>query len=99
MDACTPPRPRRSSVRCCLRYRRPSGRIRDPSSRSLLKEPQLEYETLRWEQDGHAAYVTLDRPEKKNAMSWAMFREIKAVFDRAADDASVRCLVITGAGG
>ncbi|MDQ3916083.1 MAG: enoyl-CoA hydratase-related protein [Actinomycetota bacterium] len=58
-----------------------------------------EYESLRWEVEGHVATVTLDRPEKKNAMSWTMFNEIRDVFDRASDDDDVRCLVVTGAGG
>lgn len=57
------------------------------------------YETLRWELEGGVATVTLDRPEKKNAMSWQMFLEIGEVFERAADEAEVRCVVITGAGG
>jgi enoyl-CoA hydratase/carnithine racemase len=56
------------------------------------------YETLLWEQEGNVATVTLNRPEKKNAMSWTMFREIKEVFDRAAEDGEIRCLVVTGAG-
>ncbi len=58
-----------------------------------------EYESLLWEQDGHVASVTLNRPEKKNAMSGVMFEEIKATFDRASLDPEVRCLVISGAGG
>ncbi|HEV2755909.1 MAG TPA: enoyl-CoA hydratase-related protein [Actinomycetota bacterium] len=58
-----------------------------------------EYESLRWEVADHVATVTLDRPEKKNAMSWTMFNEIRDAFDRASDDDDVRCLVVTGAGG
>lgn len=58
-----------------------------------------DYESLIWELDGHVATVTLNRPEKKNAMSWTMFHEIKEVFDRAGSDEDVRCLVLTGAGG
>jgi 2-(1,2-epoxy-1,2-dihydrophenyl)acetyl-CoA isomerase len=58
-----------------------------------------EYESLRWEVEGYVATVTLDRPDKKNAMTWTMFNEIRAVFDRASDDDDVRCLVVTGAGG
>ena len=57
------------------------------------------YESLRWEQAGGVATVTLDRPEKRNAMSWVMFNEIREVFDRASGDPEVRCLVVTGAGG
>jgi 2-(1,2-epoxy-1,2-dihydrophenyl)acetyl-CoA isomerase len=56
------------------------------------------YESLDWSQEGPIATVTLARPEKKNAMSWQMFLEIAAVFDRASRDPEVRCLVITGSG-
>jgi enoyl-CoA hydratase/carnithine racemase len=58
-----------------------------------------DYKSLVWETDGYVATVTLNRPEKKNAMSWVMFNEIAEVFDRAASDGDVRCLVVTGAGG
>ena len=58
-----------------------------------------DYESLIWETDGYVATVTLNRPEKKNAMSRVMFDEIGEVFDRAAGDDDVRCLVVTGAGG
>lgn len=58
-----------------------------------------EYETLIWSLDGNVATVTLNRPEKKNAMSRVMFEEIGDAFGRASDDDDVRCLVVTGAGG
>jgi enoyl-CoA hydratase/carnithine racemase len=57
-----------------------------------------DYESLIWEQDGHVVTITLNRPEKKNAMSWVMFEEIGAAFERAGNDADVRCVVVTGAG-
>jgi enoyl-CoA hydratase/carnithine racemase len=57
------------------------------------------YRTLSWSLDGHVARVTLERPEKKNAMSWEMFLEIEDAFDRASTDPDVRCLVVTGSGG
>lgn len=56
------------------------------------------YETLEWSLEGHVATITLNRPAKLNAMSWVMFEEIGAAFRRAADDADVRCVVVTGAG-
>lgn len=58
-----------------------------------------EYQTLIWDLDDHVATITLNRPEKKNAMSWAMFNEIRDVFLRAAEEDEVRCVVLTGAGG
>ena len=57
------------------------------------------FETLTWELEGSVATVTLNRPEKKNAMSWRMMNEIRDAFDRAATDDEVRCVVLTGAGG
>jgi 2-(1,2-epoxy-1,2-dihydrophenyl)acetyl-CoA isomerase len=57
------------------------------------------YDSLMWEQDGHVATVTLNRPDKRNAMSWAMFEEIESAFERASRDSEVRCLVVAGAGG
>ncbi|MGH2755200.1 MAG: enoyl-CoA hydratase/isomerase family protein [Actinomycetota bacterium] len=58
-----------------------------------------EFESLIWAQEGHVATITLNRPEKLNAMSWVMFQEIHAAFERAASDPEVRCVVVTGAGG
>lgn len=58
-----------------------------------------DYRSLIWELDGSIATITLNRPEKKNAMSWVMFNEIRDVFERAAAEPEVRCVVLTGAGG
>jgi enoyl-CoA hydratase/carnithine racemase len=57
-----------------------------------------DFESLIWEQEGHVATITLNRPEKLNAMSWVMFTEIHAAFERAATDPEIRCIVVTGAG-
>jgi enoyl-CoA hydratase/carnithine racemase len=57
-----------------------------------------EFESLIWEADGPVATITLNRPEKLNAMSWVMFNEIADVFEKAAGDDEVRAVVITGAG-
>ncbi len=43
--------------------------------------------------------VTLNRPEKKNAVNTPMWREITAAFRDADIDDSINCLVLTGAGG
>ena len=57
-----------------------------------------EFETLLRRQDGGVVTITLNRPEKKNAMSWTMFEELGAAFQQASDDSDVRCVVVTGAG-
>lgn len=48
-------------------------------------------------QDGRA-YITLNRPEKKNAMSDAMWAELMRCYDRAEGDDDVRVVVLQGAG-
>jgi enoyl-CoA hydratase/carnithine racemase len=56
------------------------------------------YETLKYEKDGHVAILTIDRPEKLNALSLKTMQELPRVLDEANADSDVRCLVITGAG-
>ncbi len=46
----------------------------------------------------HVAVVTLDRPERANALDPAMLRELAAVWRRIASDSEIRCAILTGAG-
>jgi len=50
------------------------------------------------ESTGPVRKFTLNRPASLNSFTSAMHRELRPALDAAADDASVRCLVITGAG-
>ncbi len=53
---------------------------------------------LRIEQDGHLAILTLDAPGRRNAISsFADCEEVEAACRRIARDASVRCVIVTGA--
>src|ERR1035438_5643685 len=45
------------------------------------------------------AVITLNRPEKKNALSIALREEVVALLGRMADDEALKALVITGSGG
>ncbi len=61
----------------------------------------MAYETVLTETRGQAGgilWVTLNRPEKLNALSMTLFDELRQVFQAARTDRSVRCVVITGAG-
>lgn len=53
---------------------------------------------LTHEEDG-VAVITLHRPHARNAMSAAMNAALSRMLDRAERSASVRCVVLTGAGG
>ena len=52
---------------------------------------------LRSDADG-VATLTLNRPEKLNALNATTFHELRDHLDAVADDTSVRCVVLTGAG-
>jgi enoyl-CoA hydratase len=59
-----------------------------------LKSPTA----LLFEVRDHIAYVTLNRPEKRNALSFTAMQEVKAAMMEADDLKSVRCVVLSGAG-
>ncbi len=46
----------------------------------------------------HVARVTINRPERRNALSWAVMGELRAALARAREDEAVRVVVLTGAG-
>ena len=53
---------------------------------------------LQVENSDGVAWLTLDRPDKRNALSTALRDEISDALDAAANDESVRCVALTGAG-
>jgi enoyl-CoA hydratase len=55
-------------------------------------------EMLRLERDGAVAVLTIDRPEKRNALNGRVRAELIAALDALRDDDGVRVLVLTGAG-
>ncbi len=59
--------------------------------------PPSEFQTLRYEVRDHVAVVTLNRPERHNALNRRGYDEFEAAFRAAQADPEVRCVVITGA--
>ncbi len=57
-----------------------------------------EYQTLRVEQHGLVAVLWMNRPEKKNAMSPAFFRELPQALAALERTSDTRAVVLTGAG-
>ena len=53
---------------------------------------------MRYDTSGPVAQITLDRPDKLNAMTLAMYDELGEAYCTARDDTSVRAIVLTGAG-
>lgn len=56
-------------------------------------------EILLIERDGAVAVITLNRPRSKNALDAALLEALGAALRGVADDAAVRAVVLTGAGG
>lgn len=52
-----------------------------------------------YEVDDGIATITIDRPEKRNAMSWAVLNDFLATVNQAGRDVGARVIVLTGAGG
>ena len=47
---------------------------------------------------GAVRTLTLNRPQALNSFTAEMHRQLRAELEAAADDAAVRCVLITGAG-
>ncbi len=63
-------------------------------------EKQLPHcETLILEKQGPSLFLTINRPDVRNAMSLQMVAELAALFTEVENDNSIRAVVIRGAGG
>jgi len=58
----------------------------------------MPYEALLYDVSSGVARLTINRPERRNAMSWAVLTELRQAIAEARADADVRVVVLTGAG-
>ncbi len=58
----------------------------------------MEYTQILYEVAEHVATITLNRPDKLNAFTTRMMRELIDAFDRVDADDDVRAVIVTGAG-
>lgn len=58
----------------------------------------MEHSQIRYDVDDHVATITLHRPDRLNAFTGTMMREMIAAFDAADADDDVRAVIVTGAG-
>ena len=61
-------------------------------------EQSSKYTDLLLEQDGAVLTITVNRPEVLNAQSRIMREELDQAFDDAANDDSVKVVIVAGAG-
>ena len=57
------------------------------------------YEHLLYREDGPVAFLTLNRPQVRNALSIQMSDELIHAFERLRDSSTYKVVVIDGAGG
>ena len=51
------------------------------------------------ERDGHVMIITMNRPQRMNAISGPMLVRMYDAYEEASADPEIRCIVVTGAGG
>ena len=88
----TPRSTRSTSIRSSSRTTAPQPSTPSSSSRSAMTE------LVREERRGPALWITMNRPEKLNALSGELVEGLRASFRRAAADEDVKVVVLTGAG-
>ncbi|SFN68014.1 Enoyl-CoA hydratase/carnithine racemase [Pseudonocardia ammonioxydans] len=64
----------------------------------MSRYTESSYTEIRLDVDAGVATITLDRPDKLNAFTATMARELLAAFDATDADEDVRVVVLTGAG-
>lgn len=57
-----------------------------------------QYETILYERRDRVVHITLNRPDKRNALSNQMLAELNDAFDAADREADACCVVLRGAG-
>lgn len=56
-------------------------------------------EVLQLSMQGQVAILMINRPDKRNAMSLAMWQAVPQILDQLASSAGIRTLILTGSGG
>ena len=64
-----------------------------------MSSPIPEIKEERRGPNGDILWLTFNRPEARNALTWQMYERLQHLFDNLNEDRSVRCLVLTGSGG
>ena len=59
---------------------------------------RVNLQNLKFEKKDQIAYVTINRPDKLNALNKAVMTELREVFSDIKDDLEVRVAILTGAG-
>src|SRR5271170_7191953 len=64
---------------------------------SKPKVAVVDFVHVRYAVEHHIATITLDRPERRNALNYRAYDELESAFRIASSEADVRCVIVTGA--
>jgi len=56
------------------------------------------FKNIRFERDDKVATVTIDRPERKNAIDIDTMMELRVIVDQIKQDSEILALILTGGG-
>lgn len=75
-----------------------AGGGRDETTPTHFRICPLEFQHLLYERKGAIAYLTMNRPEKLNALNAAMLSGLRLALTAAEADPEIRVVLLTGAG-
>ena len=58
----------------------------------------MDYSNILYQAEGTIAIITINRPEKLNAINKATIEELSQAFKLAESDKAIRCIIVTGSG-
>src|SRR4030095_14407035 len=93
-----PPYCWRAGERISLRSHERPKVGRPPVAPTRHQERAMDYSTILYETDGGKARITLNRPDKLNAISWQMQQDLRDALWAADRDPHVHVLILRGAG-
>jgi len=74
-----------------------------PNAMQAMRRPMRDYAARHFRftasEDGRVATVALNRPERKNPLTFDSYVELRDLFRELANGSDVRAIVLTGAGG
>jgi len=62
------------------------------------RAPSMAYETLLYEKRNGVGYVTVNRPDKLNALNHTVIEELQSCFEAAQGDDEIKAVILRGAG-
>src|SRR6202453_936549 len=79
------------------------GRMNTPNAVHALRRPLRDYAARHFRftasDDGRVATIALNRPERKNPLTFDSYAELRELFRELANGSDVRAIVLAGAGG